>query len=211
MTHLFDRVRFMPIVTVAELDDVLPMAEALLEGGLSTIEVNLHTPYALAAIEAIARHLPMMTVGAGMILRGYDVTDARNAGAKFLSSPGLTPDLASAGLASRVPFFPGVQTASEVMQAREMGFVFLRLFPAAAIGGPRLLAAFAETFKGIAFCPVGGLTPDDIAHYLAMPNVPMVAIDALTLAPHGLTKDWVGMTAMIRSIAGRGAVEAALG
>lgn len=203
MTHLFQRVSLMPIVTVTDLGDAIPMAEAMLEGGISTIEVNLHTPYALAAIEAISRHVPMVTVGAGMILRGYDVTDARNAGAKFLSSPGLTPDLASAGLASRVPFFPGVHTASEVMQAREMGFVFLRLYPAASIGGASLLASFAETFKGIAFCPVGGLVQDEIAMYLAMPNVPMVAIEWLSITDYCRVKDWTGITAMVRSVMGR--------
>jgi 2-dehydro-3-deoxyphosphogluconate aldolase/(4S)-4-hydroxy-2-oxoglutarate aldolase len=138
------------------------------------LEVTLRTPAALAAIAAIAQQVPQVVVGAGTVQRPVDVVQACTAGARFLVSPGMTPELAAAALATELPYLPGVATPSEVMTARDLGISFLKLFPAEAVGGFALLQALAPVFPGVAFCPTGGIDERSAAEYLALPNVPMV-------------------------------------
>ena len=174
MHDLFRGVSVIPVLTIERAEDAVPLARALLEGGLQVIEVTLRTPAALAAIAAIAAELPQVVVGAGTVQRPADVVQACTAGARFLVSPGMTPELAAAALATERPYLPGIVTPSEVMTARDLGISFLKLFPAEAVGGLALLQALAPVFPGVAFCPTGGIDERSAAKYLALPNVPMV-------------------------------------
>jgi 2-dehydro-3-deoxyphosphogluconate aldolase/(4S)-4-hydroxy-2-oxoglutarate aldolase len=201
MPQGFDQISVIPIVTLHRVEDAVPLTEALLEGGLGTIEVTLRTASSLTAIAAIARALPEARIGAGTVLRAADITDACNAGARFLVSPGLTPDLAAAGIASGLPYLPGAVTASEILAAREMNFTFLKFFPARESGGPAMLRAYASVFQGIVFCPTGGVNEENAAEYLALPNVPLVGGTWIASAEAIQARDWNGITARAKRAA----------
>ncbi len=198
MQQPFDNGPVIPILTFDSVDRAVPTVAALLEGGLRAVEVTLRTPVALAAIEAIAGAYPGLEIGASLVLRPADVTAARRAGATFLVSPGLTPSLAAAGVASGLAFVPGAATASEVMAARELGFPSLRFYPAQEAGGVAMLRAFADVFAGIEFCPAGGLGFDTAARYLALPNVPAVAGSWIADRAAISAGDWNGITERAR-------------
>ena len=163
-----------PVLTVHSVDDGLAQAEALVAGGLFAIEVTLRTPSALAAIKAIAKQVPDAVVGAGTIVSAEQIDEAVAAGARFLVSPGATPALARAAAGSPVPFLPGCATVSEAMALRELGFRALKLFPAEAVGGARLLASFAAPLPDLRFCPTGGVDLGKALDYLKLPNVACV-------------------------------------
>ena len=146
-----------PVLTVASVEDGLAQAKALVAGGLYAIEVTLRTPSALAAIQAIAKQVPDAVVGAGTIVSVEQIHQAVAAGARFLVSPGAPPTLAKAAAQSPVPFLPGCATASEAMALRELGFRALKLFPAEAAGGVKLLASLAAPLPDLRFCPTGGI------------------------------------------------------
>lgn len=174
MHALFRGISVIPVLTIEREKDAVPLARALGEGGLNVIEIALRTPAATAAIAAIARELPHITVGAGTVQRAADIAAAVHAGARFLVSPGTTPELAASALASELPYLPGVATPSEVMAARALGICLMKLFPAEALGGIGFLRALAPVFPGVAFCPTGGIDEGLAADYLALPNVAMV-------------------------------------
>jgi 2-dehydro-3-deoxyphosphogluconate aldolase / (4S)-4-hydroxy-2-oxoglutarate aldolase len=174
MHIIFRGISVIPVLTIERESDAVPLARALAEGGLSVIEIALRTPAATAAIAAIARELPHIVIGAGTLQRAADVAAAVHAGARFLVSPGTTPELAAAALASELPYLPGVATPSEIMAARSLGICLMKLFPAEALGGTGFLRALAPVFPGVAFCPTGGIDGGGAADYLALPNVPMV-------------------------------------
>jgi 2-dehydro-3-deoxyphosphogluconate aldolase/(4S)-4-hydroxy-2-oxoglutarate aldolase len=202
MHEIFEHTTVVPVLTIERLKDALPLAGALVRGGLKVLEVTFRTEAAAPAIAAISRELPDAVVGAGTLLRPNDITQALEAGAKFLVSPGLLPDLVATGLAATdVPYLPGVATASEVMTARGLGCSLLKFFPAAAIGGPAALAAFAPVFRGIAFCPTGGVTEESAPAYLRLPNVPMVG--GAWMAPVGAIaeRDWARITSLAKRAA----------
>jgi 2-dehydro-3-deoxyphosphogluconate aldolase / (4S)-4-hydroxy-2-oxoglutarate aldolase len=202
MHEIFERTTVIPVLTIEHLEDALPLASALVHGGLNVLEVTFRTEAAAAAIAAIARGLPDAVVGAGTLLRPNDITQALEAGAKFLVSPGLMPDLVATGLAaSDVPYLPGVATASEVMTARGLGCSLLKFFPATAMGGPTTLAAFAPVFRGIAFCPTGGITEDTAPNYLRLPNVPMVGGAWMVPAAAVAERDWARITSLAKRAA----------
>jgi len=163
-----------PVLTVSSVEDGLAQARALTAGGLYAIEVTLRTPSALAAIEAIAREVPGAVVGAGTIVSADQIDEAVAAGAKFLVSPGASPELARAAAASPVPFLPGCATPSEAMALRDLGFRALKLFPAEAVGGAKLLASLAAPLPDLRFCPTGGIDLAKAPDYLRLPNVPCV-------------------------------------
>ncbi len=163
-----------PVLTVSSVEDGLAQAKALAAGGLYAIEVTLRTPSALEAIRAIAREVPDAVVGAGTIVSADQIDVAVGAGARFLVSPGASPGLARAAAASPVPFLPGCATASEAMALRELGFRALKLFPAEAVGGTRLLAALAAPLPDLRFCPTGGIDLAKAPEYLKLPNVACV-------------------------------------
>src|ERR1700722_17407874 len=160
-----------PVLTVASVEDGLAQAKALIAGGLYAIEVTLRTPSALEAIKAIAKNVPKAVVGAGTIVSADQINQAVAAGAKFLVSPGAPAGLAKAAAQSPVPFLPGCATASEAMALRELGFHALKLFPAEAVGGAKLLASLAGPLPDLRFCPTGGIDLAKAPSYLGLPNV----------------------------------------
>jgi len=201
MHALFRGVAVIPVLTIEREAHAVPLARALLDGGLRLIEVTLRTPAAPAAIAAIVREVPQIVVGAGTVQRPADVVQACAAGARFLVSPGMTAELAAAALATQLPYLPGVATPSEVMAARDLGISCLKLVPAEAVGGVAMLRALAPVFAGVAFCPTGGIDERAAAEYLALPNVPVVG--GSWMAPSELVAagDW----AAVRRLAERAA------
>ncbi|MEP7300826.1 MAG: bifunctional 4-hydroxy-2-oxoglutarate aldolase/2-dehydro-3-deoxy-phosphogluconate aldolase [Caldimonas sp.] len=187
-----------PVIVIERLEHAVPMARALLAGGVRVLEVTLRTPAALAAIEAIARAVPEAIVGAGTLRNAADVRAARSAGARFGVSPGYSSAVAAACRALALPLLPGVATASEVMQAADDGFRFLKFFPASAAGGAAMLKAWASPFADILFCPTGGIGIDSALSWLALPNVKVVGGSWLTPAEAFATGDWPRMTRLAR-------------
>ena len=163
-----------PVLTVRDVEDGLAQARALVAGGLFAIEVTLRTAAGLAAIAAIAKQVPGAYVGAGTIVDPKQIGEAVAAGAKFLVSPGATLRHAEAAAAAPIPFLPGCATVSEAMELRERGFRALKLFPAEAVGGAKLLASIAAPLPDLFFCPTGGIDLAKAPTYLALPNVKCV-------------------------------------
>ncbi|WP_211340257.1 bifunctional 4-hydroxy-2-oxoglutarate aldolase/2-dehydro-3-deoxy-phosphogluconate aldolase [Solirubrobacter pauli] len=160
-----------PVVVVDDLEDAVPLAAALVRGGLPAIEVTLRTQPALAAIERIANEVPGAYVGAGTVTTAQQVDDALSAGARFLVSPGATPTLLDAMQASGVPFLAGTATPSDVIALLERGITHAKFFPAEVNGGTKALKAFAGPFPQMRFCPTGGIDLAKAPDYLALPNV----------------------------------------
>jgi len=179
-----------PVVVIARAEHAVPMARALLAGGVRVVEVTLRTPAAIAAIAAIAQAIPEVIVGAGTVRSGADARAALAAGARFAVSPGFSPRVAAACREIGLALLPGVATASEVMQSAEEGFRFLKFFPASAAGGPAMLKAWASVFADVSFCPTGGITAASAPDYLALGNVKVVGSSWLTPADALATGDW---------------------
>jgi 2-dehydro-3-deoxyphosphogluconate aldolase / (4S)-4-hydroxy-2-oxoglutarate aldolase len=209
MHPLFGGTTIVPVLTIERERDAVPLARALAEGGLRVIEVTFRTEAAAAAIAAIRTELPQVTVGAGTLLRAADVAAAVSAGAKFLVSPGTTPQLAAAALATELPYLPGIATPSEIMAMRALGICVMKLFPAEALGGVALLRALAPVFQGIAFCPTGGVDERLAEHYLALPNVPMVGGSWMASRDAIAAGDWGRIRGLAQRAAAIGRKEAA--
>lgn len=193
-----------PVVPVVVLDDVahaVPLARALVAGGLPVIELTLRTPVALEAIAEITAEVPEITVGAGTVLTPRHAEEAVAAGAQFLVSPGATPDLLRAMGGSGVPFLPGTATVSEVMAVLEAGVSEMKFFPAEASGGAAFLKSIASPVPGARFCPTGGITAATAASYLALPNVGCVGGSWLTPADVLAAKDWDRVASLAREAA----------
>ena len=179
-----------PVIVIERVEHAVPMARALVEGGVKVLEVTLRTPAGLASIEAIARAVPEAIVGAGTVRSPADARAAHGAGARFAVSPGWLPSVAEACRALQLALLPGVATASEVMAAAEDGLRFLKFFPAGAAGGIAMLKAWASPFADIAFCPTGGITVASAPEYLALANVKVVGGSWLTPADALAATDW---------------------
>jgi len=190
------RAGVIPVMTVTDVAQGVELARALVAGGLTTLEITLRTAEALAAVEAIAKAMPAATVGVGTLTRPEEFARARDAGAVFAVSPGLTPRLAEAGRDSGIAYLPSAITPSEVMAAREWGYTTLKFFPCKAAGGLPALKNMQPVFADVVFCPTGGLTADDFRDYLDLPNV--VACGGTWMMPANLLieKDWPGITAL---------------
>ncbi len=160
-----------PVLTIEREQDAVPLAEALVAGGLPVLEITLRTDAALAAAKAIADAVPDAVVGLGTVLTPKDVENAREIGARFAVSPGLTESLARAAGEAGLPFLPGVVTASEAMGALELGLTHLKFFPAEPAGGIAALKALGAPLQDLRFCPTGGITAKSAPDYLALPNV----------------------------------------
>lgn len=191
-----------PVIVIDQVDDAVPLAEALVAGGVKVLEVTLRTSAGLPAIAAIARAVPGAIVGAGTVRSVAELQAARDAGAAFAVSPGFSPAIGQASRELGVPLLPGVATASEVMAAQAQGFDFLKLFPAVPVGGLALLKALAGPFPDVAFCPTGGLTPQNAAEFLALPNVLVCGGSWLTPASLMAQRDWAAITALARQTVG---------
>ncbi|EJC08627.1 bifunctional 4-hydroxy-2-oxoglutarate aldolase/2-dehydro-3-deoxy-phosphogluconate aldolase [Helicobacter pylori] len=183
-----------PVVVIENIKDAVPLAQSLIEGGIPIIEVTLRSNCALEAIELIAKNVPKMRVGAGTILNLTQLEQAQNRGAEFLISPGLTIKLLEHAKKKDMPLIPGVSSSSEVMQALELGYNALKFFPAEYCGGVKLLNAFNGPFKGVKFCPTGGISTDNMRSYLALENV--VCVGGSWLTPKDLVqnKEWDKIT-----------------
>lgn len=191
----------MPVIALDRLEQALPLAAALLEGGIPTLEVTLRTPVALEAIRQIRQAFPQAHVGAGTVTTPEALRQVAEAGAAFAVSPGLSRPLLEAAAGSGLPLLPGVMTPTEVMAAVDAGFRFLKLFPAEPAGGIPMLKALAGPFRELAFCPTGGISPATAGAYLAQPNV--VCVGGSWLAPKALMDagDWAAVTRLAREAA----------
>ncbi|MET9427023.1 MULTISPECIES: bifunctional 4-hydroxy-2-oxoglutarate aldolase/2-dehydro-3-deoxy-phosphogluconate aldolase [unclassified Streptomyces] len=190
-----------PVVVLDDAADAVPLARALVAGGLAAIEVTLRTPAALDAIRAIADGVPDAVVGAGTVLSAGSVADAVAAGARFLVSPGWTDGLLGAMQASGVPYLPGVSTASEVVALLERGVRAMKFFPAEAAGGTAYLRSLAGPLPGARFCPTGGISAASAPAYLALPNVACVG-GSWMLPPDALAaRDWGRVESLAREAA----------
>ncbi|GAA7256996.1 bifunctional 4-hydroxy-2-oxoglutarate aldolase/2-dehydro-3-deoxy-phosphogluconate aldolase [Helicobacter pylori] len=183
-----------PVVVIEDIKDAVPLAQSLIEGGIHIIEVTLRSSCALEAIELIAKNVPKMRVGAGTILNPTQLEQAQNRGAEFLISPGLTIKLLEYAKKKDMPLIPGVSSSSEVMQALELGYNALKFFPAEYCGGVKLLNAFNGPFKGVKFCPTGGISADNMRSYLNLENV--LCVGGSWLTPKNLiqNKEWDKIT-----------------
>ncbi|WRD84292.1 bifunctional 4-hydroxy-2-oxoglutarate aldolase/2-dehydro-3-deoxy-phosphogluconate aldolase [Helicobacter pylori] len=183
-----------PVVVIEDIKDAVPLAQSLVEGGIPIIEVTLRSSCALEAIELIAKNVPKMCVGAGTILNPTQLEQAQNRGAEFLISPGLTIKLLEHAKKKTMPLIPGVSSSSEVMQALELGYNALKFFPAEYCGGVKLLNAFNGPFKGVKFCPTGGISADNMRSYLNLENV--LCVGGSWLTPKNLiqNKEWDKIT-----------------
>ncbi len=183
-----------PVVVIENIKDAVPLAQSLVEGGIQIIEVTLRSSCALEAIELIAKNVPKMRVGVGTILNPTQLEQAQNRGAEFLISPGLTIKLLEYAKKKDMPLIPGVSSSSEVMQALELGYNVLKFFPAEYCGGVKLLNAFNGPFKGVKFCPTGGISADNMRSYLNLENV--LCVGGSWLTPKNLiqNKEWDKIT-----------------
>jgi 2-dehydro-3-deoxyphosphogluconate aldolase/(4S)-4-hydroxy-2-oxoglutarate aldolase len=183
-----------PVIVIDHVDDAVPLAEALLAGGIKVLEVTLRSSCALQAIEEIAKKVPDAIVGAGTVRTEADATNAKLAGSQFAVSPGYTSEMGAICVDINLPLLPGVSTGSEIMMANNEGYNFLKLFPAVAVGGIQLLKGFAGPFADIKFCPTGGVTIDTASDFLALPNVPVCGGTWLTPKNLVQNKQWSEIT-----------------
>ncbi|QDZ27287.1 bifunctional 4-hydroxy-2-oxoglutarate aldolase/2-dehydro-3-deoxy-phosphogluconate aldolase [Noviherbaspirillum sp. UKPF54] len=185
-----------PVIAIDAIEHAVPLAKALVEGGIRVLEVTLRTEHGLAAIRAMAEQVPGAIVGVGTLTRPEEFAAARDAGAVFGVSPGLTPRMIEAAQASGLPLLPGVMTPSEVMMAREAGFRQLKLFPAVPAGGVGMLNAIAGPLPDVMFCPTGGISQETAAQFLACKNVACVGGSWLTPKEAIRNGDWKQITAL---------------
>lgn len=196
IAELIRQATVIPVLTIERLADAVPLARALVAGGVRTLEVTLRTAVAVDAAKAIIAEVPDAVVGIGTILNGDDLARAEALGAKFGISPGATPELLKAVAASGLPFAPGIATASELMQALAHGFDVVKFFPAEQAGGIKALRALAGPFPNVRVCPTGGIGEANAATWLAEPNVLAVGGSWLCPAADIRAGNWAGITAM---------------
>jgi 2-dehydro-3-deoxyphosphogluconate aldolase/(4S)-4-hydroxy-2-oxoglutarate aldolase len=163
--------RVLPVITATDVESTVSLARALSEGGMKALEITLRTDAALEAMVAVREAVPELVIGSGTIVRPEDLHRAIDAGCRFHVSPGLTPRLLDAAREAGAEMLPGIATPSEIMLGVEYGLSCFKLFPAVPVGGIGLLKALAGPFQGVAFCPTGGLNPDNFRSFLALPNV----------------------------------------
>lgn len=188
-----------PVIVLNEVQHAVPLARALIAGGIRMLEVTLRTPQALACIAAIAQEVPDAVVGAGTVRSVADASAARQAGARFAVSPGFTPALGRQCRDLDLPLLPGVATGSEIMLAQEEGFKALKFFPAVQAGGLAMLKAWQGPFGDTIFCPTGGIHAGNAHEFLALPNVACVGGSWLVPADALARGDWNAITSLARA------------
>jgi 2-dehydro-3-deoxyphosphogluconate aldolase/(4S)-4-hydroxy-2-oxoglutarate aldolase len=198
IVSILTRAPVIPVLRIARVGDAVPLARALCEGGLTVLEVTLRTDAALDAIKTMARAIPEAVAGAGTVLTPSNMQRARDAGARFAVSPGLTEQLA---LETALPLLPGVATASEIMRGIELGFGHFKFFPAESSGGVSTVKSFAGPFANVRFCPTGGITAQIAPDYLALPNV--ICVGGSWMVPQAMidAQDWNGIAALAKRAA----------
>ncbi|MFQ6573425.1 bifunctional 4-hydroxy-2-oxoglutarate aldolase/2-dehydro-3-deoxy-phosphogluconate aldolase [Pseudomonas sp. UM16] len=163
--------RILPVITIAREEDILPLADALAAGGIKTLEVTLRSQHGLKAIQVLREQRPELCVGAGTVLDRKMFAAVEAAGAQFVVTPGITPDILEAGVQSELPLLPGISTPSELMMGYALGYRRFKLFPAEISGGVAAIKAFGGPFGDVRFCPTGGVNPSNVRSYMALPNV----------------------------------------
>lgn len=198
LDRIFAPVRVLPVLSIRSERDVLPLADALLEGGIATLEITLRTAHGLPAIALLQRERPELCVGAGTVLDGRQFQSALDAGAEFIVTPGCTDELLTLGLDSPVPLLPGIATASELMLGYRLGYRRFKLFPAEVCGGAAALRSFSGPFPGVRFCPTGGITQAKVASYSTLDNV--MAVGGSWMAPREAIEagDWNAISRLSR-------------
>ncbi len=186
--------RIIPVITLDRVEDAMPLARALVAGGVRLLEITLRTEAGLTGAARIIAEVPEAVVGIGTVLTPDDLARAVDVGARFALSPGGTPALLAAAAGCGIPFLPGVATASEVMAGMAHGFRTFKFFPATAAGGIAALQALAGPFPGVRFCPTGGIAGDNAAEWLARPNVVAVGGSWLTPTAEVRAGDWEAIT-----------------
>lgn len=193
--------KVIPVIVINEPKDAIPMARALLAGGLNVLEVTLRTEHGLGAIKDIRQSLPDAIVGAGTILSSNDVENAAAAGAQFIVSPGSTSTLINKAVELQIPVLPGVSSPSEIMNLREQGIRHMKLFPAEVVGGCAMLSALQGPLGDVKFCPTGGVNLNNAKEYLALTNV--LCVGGSWMLPKKLlkNKDWAAITELAKEAA----------
>lgn len=187
-----------PVMVVHRLEQAVPLAMALVAGGIRVLEITLRTPVSMEAIAAIRREVPDAVVGAGTVTRGEELEAVAGAGAVFAISPGLTTELLDAANRGTIPLIPGISTVSELMTGLARGYDHFKFFPAEAAGGVKMLQAFAGPFPRVTFCPTGGITAGNYREYLAQANVACVGGSWVVPAGAIEAADWPRITALAR-------------
>lgn len=197
--EVFNAGPVVPVLVVNDVKKAVPLAHALMEGGIKVLEVTLRTPSALAVIEAIAKEVPDAFIGAGTVTNADDLKAVTDAGAKFAISPGLTANLLKAGSDGSIPLIPGVSSISDLMTGAEHGYNFLKFFPAEAAGGVNAIKSIGGPFPNVTFCPTGGISPNNYLTYLALKNVRCVG--GSWLAPESAleSNDWAKITTLAKA------------
>jgi 2-dehydro-3-deoxyphosphogluconate aldolase/(4S)-4-hydroxy-2-oxoglutarate aldolase len=185
MRELLQRSPVIPVLTIEDVAHAVPLAQALVAGGLTVLEVTLRTPAALASIRAMRAAVPAAVVGAGTVINAAQYADAVGAGSQFVVSPGCSAALIAASKSHGVPLLPGATTPTEIIAALDAGIDTLKFFPAAQSGGAAMLKALAAPLAQVAFCPTGGITMANARDYLALPNVLCVGMSSI------VTKEWL--------------------
>jgi len=187
-----------PVMVIHKLEHAVPLAKALLAGGIRVLEITLRTPVSVAAIGAISREVPGAIVGAGTVTSGEELETVAAAGAVFAISPGLTPELLAAANRGSIPLIPGIATISELMTGMALGYDHFKFFPAGPAGGVKMLQAFAGPFPRVTFCPTGGVSAANYREYLALDNV--ACVGGSWVAPQEAMDqgDWTRITALAR-------------
>lgn len=198
--EILSRARVIPVIVIDDLDDAVPLAQALVDGGLVVLEVTLRSPVAMQAIAEMASSVSGAIIGVGTVTHVDQFAAARQAGACFAVSPGLTAELAAASETADMPFLPGVFTPSEVLRALDMGYNNLKLFPAKQAGGLGMLKAMAGPIAEASFCPTGGIGPQDYRDFLALDNVACVGGSWVCPADAVQQHDWERITQLAQDV-----------
>jgi 2-dehydro-3-deoxyphosphogluconate aldolase / (4S)-4-hydroxy-2-oxoglutarate aldolase len=207
---ILQRAPVLPVLSIEHLDDAVPLARALVAGGLPVLEVTLRSDVAIAAIAAIRAEVPEALVGAGTVLAPSDLQAVSMAGAAFAISPGASNELYAAAIGASIPWIPGITTASELMHGLSQGHHRFKFFPAEAAGGVHALKAFAGPFPRAKFCPTGGIMAEGARAYLALGNVITVGGSWMVPAEALRTRDWARISALASACAGQTASDRAL-
>lgn len=192
--NLFNQGPVVPVIVIKDLADAVPMAKALLAGGIKVLEVTLRTPVAMDAIRLLAEQVPDAIVGAGTVTTPAQLQQCIDAGAKFAISPGLTRELLQAGKDASIPLIPGIASISELMEGTGLGYTHFKFFPAEAAGGVKTLKSIHGPFADIRFCPTGGINEKNFKEYLALPNVKCVGGSWIVPDDAVAAKDWSRIT-----------------
>ena len=186
--------QIVPVLVIENVEDAVPIAQALIDGGISVLEVTLRTENALEVIKEIATKLPEAMIGAGTVINPKTLQDSIDAGAKFAISPGLTKELLAASNESTIPLIPGIASISELMTGIDAGFDHFKFFPAEAVGGAKAIKSISGPFPNIRFCPTGGINEDNMGNYLSLGNVRCIGGSWLVPEEAVKAKDWAQIT-----------------